>query len=144
MNIVRFCPEHLDLIDLQDAQGHMSAEIAQPGRAARLAQGGQAFTGIDGGEVVVIGGVLEQGRGRGVAWALLSRQAGRHMVAIHRAVRGYMLQSPLPRIEAFVDADFAAGVRWMTALGFVNETPTGPMRKYTPDGRDCYLFARIK
>lgn len=142
MRVARFQPEHLAQIELQEAQGHMSAEIARPGAGQMLANGGAAFSGLVGDTVIAIGGVYEVWPGRGVAWALLSRHAGAHMVAIHRAVHGFLLQCQLPRVEAFVDADFGAGMRWMRALGFELETPA-PMRKYTPHGRDCYLFSRI-
>lgn len=141
MIVARCTPAHLAQIELQPAQGHLSGEVA---RTADMLSHGQSFVGVVDGRVIAAAGVLEVWEGRGIAWALLSRHAGAHMVAIHRAVAGFLAQCPLPRVEAFVDADFAAGMRWMRALGFENETPTGPMRKYTPGGRDCYLFARIK
>ena len=40
-----------------------------------------------------------------------------------------------------VDAAFPQAIRWACMLGFTCETPE-PMRRYTPDGRDAYLFSR--
>jgi hypothetical protein len=40
-----------------------------------------------------------------------------------------------------VDAGFGAGCRWAELLGFSLETPE-PMKKYLPNGRDAYLYAR--
>jgi hypothetical protein len=94
--------------------------------------------------VIGCAGVQEVWAGRAVAWALLSDSAGPNFAAIHRAVHGFLKQCPWQRVEAFVDADFEAGQRWMRMLGFTNETPDAPMRKYTPDGKDCFLYSRVK
>ena len=49
---------------------------------------------------------------------------------------------PAQRIEAHIDVDFLNGHRWVEALGFVIEAPR--MRKFTPDGRDVALYARVR
>jgi RimJ/RimL family protein N-acetyltransferase len=45
------------------------------------------------------------------------------------------------RVEAYVDANFEAGHRWITMLGFERE---GYMRAFSPLGDDAVLYARIK
>ena len=143
MIITAFRPEHVRALELQDAQqyfaGHMTG--AEYGRA--LAQSGQAFTALDGDRVIACSGCVEIWDNRAMAWALISRDAGRHMVGIHKAVAGFLAGAKWRRIEATVDVGFNAGMRWMALLGFKQET-TEPMRAYRPDGGDCYLFARVK
>lgn len=144
MLIAKFKPEHLTGLALQDAQLHLSRELTTPGFGDTLAQSGFAFTALLEGRVLAVAGVLPVWENRAVAWALLAQGAGQHFLPLHRAVHGFLKQTPFVRVEAFVDADFGAGHRWMRMLGFVNETPHAPMRKYTPDGRDCFLFSRVK
>ncbi len=133
-----FHAEHLEQIDAQDAQrawvsGNAEALAASPGTARTLLLDGQPIASA---------GVVEVWPGRGYAWALLSAEAGRYMVRITRAVREFLDGSGYRRVEMAVDADFAAGRRWAEMLGFVCETPQ-PMRAYAPNGRDCYLYARV-
>jgi len=144
MQIVRFTPAHLAALELQDAQIHLSSELTRPGYGDMLAAAGQSFSALAGDRVVCVAGLLPQWEGRAIAWALLSRQAGRYFLPVHRAVHGFLAQSAFRRVEAFVDAEFSRGCRWLEMLGFDNETPGAPMRKYTPDGKDCFLYARVK
>jgi hypothetical protein len=52
-----------------------------------------------------------------------------------------LLIADFKRIEAFVDANFAEGHRWIQMLGFVRE---GYMRSFSPNGNDAVLYARIR
>lgn len=140
---MRFAPlrvEHLAALELQAGQAYMGGDISAPGYAEQLLQG-QAFTAIAGGEVIGCAGCIEPWDNRGILWALVSANAGRHMTAIHRAAVGFLAQSKLRRIETFVDTEFAAGHRWVQMLGFERE---GRMRAFSPDGRDFDLYARVK
>lgn len=143
MRIVAFRPEHLRDLELQDAQQYFGSELLRSGYGEMLARSGQAFTAIGDNGVIICSGCREIWPQRAEAWALVSRHAGKDIVAIHRAVDGFLKQAPWRRIEASVDVGFAAGMRWLTMLGFVNETPDKPMRAYRPDGGDSYLFARV-
>lgn len=61
---------------------------------------------------------------------------------ITRVVRGWLLQTSYPRVDAVVSADFKAGHKWMRMLGFMQE---GPVRRlYMPDGQDgqTYVYFR--
>jgi len=60
---------------------------------------------------------------------------------IHRVVLAVLVAAPWRRIEMAVDCEHASAYRWAQRLGFACE---GRMRAYTPDGRDSFLFARIK
>lgn len=99
-----------------------------------MLRAGPAFTALHGETVLACAGVVEVWAGRALAWALIAEDAGRHMLGIHRAVSGFLMQAPYRRIEATVDEGFEAGHRWLRLMGFVLETPNG-MRGFNPDGR---------
>lgn len=143
MIVTAFRAEHLQRLTLQPAQVHLSAELLKPGYAAMLTAGGPCFTAEHDGRVIACAGVVEVWPGRGMAWALVGEGAGRAMLAIHRAVSGFLIQAPYRRIEATVDAGFDAAQRWIEMLGFTCETPNG-MRGFNPDGSDSFLYSRVK
>lgn len=143
MIIRRFKALDLARIQLQDAQAYFSGEVASPDYARMLEQSGQAFTAVDGDEVLCVSGCAEVWPGRALAWAFLSPAAGRHMLTLSRAVAGFLAQAQYRRIEAIVDDGFEAGHRWMRLLGFRCETPDG-MPGYLPDGRKTFLYARVR
>jgi RimJ/RimL family protein N-acetyltransferase len=72
---------------------------------------------------------------------LISEAAGQHFFMIHKAVRRALLFHNYRRVETAVASDFEQGHRWMSMLGFERE---GRMRAFTPDGRDCDLYARVQ
>lgn len=143
MNIVAFRPEHVRALELQQAQRYFAGEVSGLEYGQVLASSGQAFTALDGDRVIACSGCVEIWDNRAMAWALVSKDAGRHMLGVHRAVSGFLSAAKWRRIEATVDVGFDAGMRWMALLGFHQETRE-PMRAYRPDGGDCYLFARVK
>lgn len=141
MNITRFKAAHLAALELQDAQEYFRSEFVNPEYGEQLAASPWAFTGMVDGRVIVCSGVHEVWAGRGVAWALISKDAGAHFFAVHRAVSGFLKQAPLRRIEAMVDAGFQAGIRWAEMLGMQRE---GLMRAYSPTGNDYFIYSRIQ
>lgn len=141
MNIEPFKAEHLLEIELQAAQQKARDWLCL--ERARLAEGPNAYTAKVDGRVIVCAGVVQGMQGQGVAWAFISHDAGKHMLAITRAVKRYLVVCPYERVEAVVDEGFDAGHRWLESLGFELETPK-PMRKSRPDGGSSYLYARIK
>ena len=143
MIVTAFRPEHVRALELQQAQRYFVGDISSEAYGRMLAQSASAFTALDGGRVIACSGCVEIWDNRAMAWALVSKDAGRHMLGIHKAVAGFLAGAKWRRIEASVDVGFEAGMRWMAMLGFTCETPE-PMRAYRPDGGDCYLFARIK
>lgn len=143
MNIQRFKAEHIAALELQEAQAYFGDQLMTPGYAEMLEAGGCGFTAMADGRVVACAGCSEAWPGRAIAWALVSKDAGRNMVQLHRAVSGYLMASKHRRIEAWVDEGFIAGIRWMEMLGFACETPS-PMQGFRPDGGACFLYARVK
>lgn len=141
MRLERFRAGDLAHLDLQEAQHDLRAQFGDPAYGSALEATAQAFTAWDAdGRVLACAGVHEVWPGRGVAWALIGRDAGREFRAIHRAVSGFLSQCPLRRVEMVVDAKFTAGHRWAKMLGM---TPEGTMRAYSPAGDDYVLYARV-
>lgn len=143
IQIVAFKAAHLQWLELQAAQAYLSADLAKPEHGILVERAGQGFTAMDGDTVIACAGVAEVWNGRAVAWAFISKDAGRHMMSIHRAVAGFLSASRFRRIEAWVDEGFEPGMRWMALLGFTQETAL-PMQGFRPDGGACFLFSRVK
>lgn len=141
MIVERLRPEHLQALILQPAQEFARASLGKPGYAEALAAS-EAFAGIIDGRVVACAGVRELWQGRGEAWALIAKDIGaKGMHETHYAVKRYLDESAMRRIEAACDAAFLQAHRWLYLLGFKYE---GPLESYTPDGRDCLRFARVR
>jgi hypothetical protein len=143
IQIVALKASHLANLELQDAQSYFSGNLTSQEYAESLASEGQSFTAISGERVIACAGVTEIWENRAVAWSLISKDAGRHMLSIHRPIAGFLLASKYRRIEAWVDEGFEPGMRWLEILGFTLETPS-PMRGFRPDGGSCFLFSRVK
>ena len=127
-------------LDVQSAQQYMHALVDMDTDFSELSVAGYAWTAESGDEVLAIAGLLPQWENRALAWALVSKSAGAHFAAIHKAVHRFVSAAPFRRIEATVDVGFRQGCRWIEMLGFEIE---GYMRAYRPDGADMLLYARI-
>ncbi|MFK0377844.1 GNAT family acetyltransferase [Pandoraea sp. NPDC090278] len=141
MIVERLRAEHLLFIELQPAQAFAQALLTREYAETIAGQTGVGWTVLKDGKPVACGGVAEQWPGRAEAWTLLSDDALRTFRHVHRVAQGVIAEAPWNRIEMKVDARHDAGVRWAKRLGFECE---GLMRKYTTDGRDIFLFARVK
>jgi hypothetical protein len=91
--------------------------------------------------ILGLAGILPQGAGRAVAWAILADRPGRHFLAMtRRAKRGVdMALETYERIETYVDAEWPAAVMWARALGF---EPERRARRFA-HGRDAIVFVRF-
>lgn len=138
MNIVPMTAELLQAIDPQPMQ-----RLGQTDHLKVLGNAGTGYVALVDGKPIAAAGVVELWQGRGHAWALLGVEAKDHMLAITRAIRRFLADVPFRRVEMAVDAAFPQAVHWAFMLGFECETPE-PMRQFSPEGRACYLFARVK
>lgn len=141
MRIEPFKAAHLVGMQLQPAQRlsldeGMTAEYA---RALEIAGGG--YTALVDERVIACAGIVEQWRGRGLAWALIAEDAGRHFVRVTRAVHRALEMAQFRRVECHVDCEFGAAIRWAEMLGFEVESK---MRAFTPEGRDSFMFVRVR
>lgn len=139
--IVPFEPEHLTRLSLQPAQAIMQPTLANPTYAQSLKDAGPAYSLVIGDEVLGCMGLIKQWDERAIAWGLISGGAGPHFTRIHKAVLATMALHRFRRIETSVTCNFENGRRWAQSLGFVYE---GTMKAFTPDGRDCDLFAKVR
>jgi hypothetical protein len=142
VRIVRFRPEHLRALALQDEQQAMQTLLDQPEYGPALSLAGPAFTVLVDDLPVVCIGVQEITPHRAEAWALLGQSSGPYLRPITKAVRGWLAQTSYRRVEASVATTFASGHRWATLLGFQAEGP--PRRAFMADGGDAVTYVRLK
>jgi hypothetical protein len=140
LKVIPFEAPHVELLDEQEQSRHLTGHISAA--EVRALKNEYAYTGVADGQVMVCAGVMPMWEGRGQAWCYLSRDSGRHLVAITRAVRRFLDIAPFVRLEMTVDCSFDAGHRWARMLGFKCEAER--MVAYGPDDRDYALYARVK
>jgi hypothetical protein len=101
-----------------------------------------SYSALDGDEVLACAGVIEVAPGRAVAWAYISQDVGCRMKGVTRYVKRFLEMSQYRRIEMDVDCDFIQAHRWARILGFEMECER--RKSFTPDGRDCALYAKVR
>jgi hypothetical protein len=140
MRVIPFEPYHIDLLM---AQGVQSAQVSHvPANYARFQKpAGASVTAFDGDRIIICGGIVPNGDHMGDAWALLSKDAGRYMLWLHRATRRFLQMQRIRRIEATVPMGFVPGCRWAKLLGFRFE---GKMKAYGPEGDTHLRYALIR
>jgi len=141
LRIIALKAEHLLAVQMQPAQGHGQRYVTEAMAGELVEADGIGWAGEQDGRIIACAGILQMHEARGCAWAMFATDALAHFKTIHRVVLAVLAASPWQRIEMTVDTRHAAACRWAHRLGFARE---GLMRAYTPDGRDCYLYARIK
>lgn len=139
-HIVPYEPWHLRAISLQPHQEHLGAYLQATGFADHVTASGPCWTALSGARPIACGGFIKHWVGRSGTWAALSDDAGRHMLALTRAVRRGLVDHPAERIEATVLVGFEPGMRWARALGFEEE---GLLRRYQR-GADHVAFVLLK
>jgi hypothetical protein len=129
--------------DLLFAGGVQESQVSlNPKSGVTLASlPGCALTARADGRVICCGGVVPFFPWLGVLWAILSWDAGIHMVELHRAVGRFLNAQSYRRMEASVPTSFGAGCRWLTLLGFKEE---GILEAYGEAGEDHMRYARIR
>ena len=143
MIIERFKESDLHNINAIEAAGCIYAMVSDPVTKAIILNS-DSWTGIIDGRIVACCGLIKLGPYRGYCWALLAADIGaKGLLKVTKAAIRYLDLQQFPRIDAVVVAVFEQGQRWMKVLGFELETPL-PMRNYLNDGRDAYMYARIR
>jgi hypothetical protein len=140
MEIVPFESHHLRKIMLQEMQLYVEPIISEKELGEALTASGSAYTGIKNDECVACAGVLEYAKGRGMAWALISKNIGGAFVPFVRALKRGLDLQPYRRIEMACDVDFQAAHKLALELGF---TPEGRMKCYFENGNDAILYAKV-
>jgi RimJ/RimL family protein N-acetyltransferase len=142
MEIRQFEPDDFLNLKLQPMQACLSFGGQTVENAQALRQSQESFTATVDGEIVACIGLIEFWPGRRMVWAYLSAGAGPHLLALTRRIRSWMRFFGKGRIEAAIDPQFEASVRWALLLGFQNETPFG-MEEWIP-GKTFHLYARVR
>jgi len=140
MIVVPFEREHLKRMVIQ--QNQQGLEYLLTDAIYATLEGSDAYTALEGDEVLACAGTIEAAPGRAIAWAYISQHVGSRMMGVTKAVKRFLDMAEYRRIEMDVDCDFAQAHRWARMLGFEMECER--RRKYSPDGRDCALYARIR
>lgn len=141
MEVVELKEFHFDLLELQEAQQFFTNLIIDGDYRKELVRlGGSCLYDEENLNVIAMAGVLDLGYGRGMAWALLSKDANKYMHRITKAVKVHLNTVEYQRVEITVEKDFKQAFRWAQMLGFTLETE---MKNYC-NGQTHYLFARYK
>lgn len=140
VEIVAFTPAHLAALTLQAAQASAQSLMSIEHGQQIVSHKGFARTAVVEGQPIACAGVIELWRGRGYAWSYLGDGWEKHAKAVHRAVVENLRASSLRRIEMAINPGHSAARRWAMHLGFDFEYVA---RKWTPDGRDMELWARV-
>lgn len=140
MQYIKFAPVHLEMFIHQPSQADFGECFKDKQYAKHLASQ-ESYTAVEDGYIYGCGGVIEMWEGRALLWSLLSENAGAKMMNIHRVTKDFIRGLLYHRIEMTVDSNFRNGKRWAEMLGFQYE---GTMRGYTPDRRDCDLYAIVR
>lgn len=101
-----------------------------------------AYSLIRDGEILACSGITTIWQDRGEAWTFFGNISKPDFLFVFRAVKKFLDLCEMKRIEASILEGFDASHRWIKLLGFTLEAPSRP--KYTPDGKNYALYARIK
>lgn len=139
IELVPFRREHFELIQPDP----FFADIKDAMQLAPLIRRGNAVTMLDTakGEVLACWGYVWRRSNVYWLWSLPSARGSRNIIRIVRHARAWIATLPAgTRVEASVKAGFVQGVKFVKAIGFVQETPEdAPARLY--DGKnDHHLF----
>lgn len=140
VRIEPFRPEHLLALRLQATQATAQALMTLDHGRQIAACTGLAQSAMLGDEPIASAGVIQLWPGRAYAWAYIGEQAARHWKTVHRAVSAALDGAKWRRIEMAVDVRDPGAKRWAAHLGFDFE---GVARKWTTDGRDVEIWARV-
>ena len=141
MIVKEYAPDDLLKLDLQSGQA-IFKEFTGDKSYAKWLMSGDSYSLFEGDRLLCCAGVIEIWGGRAHGWAFISEQVdGADLLKITRAAKRLFDASPYQRIETTVDIGFTQGHRWAKLLGMEYE---GTHKKYSPDGIDVCMYARIK
>jgi RimJ/RimL family protein N-acetyltransferase len=148
VEIVPFEVEHLvELMrrELTEFTLQRSDEIAKARGEFYLSRG-PCFSAVEDGVIVGAGGLIIMWPGVGEGWLMANKDAAlRHKRYAYEVVIKHIIKLAcdldLRRIQAHVDVNVPAAVKFAEQLGFQRE---GLMRKYGEDGSDHYLYAIVR
>ena len=139
MEVVKFKLDHLKLMVAQGLNDHLVIDD----ELFKSLETEESFSIMDGDKVLLCGGVVAVNIGRGVGWTYIAEGLNlRTMVGVTQFIKRYLNVAPFHRIEMHVDCDFDKAHNWARHLGFDLECKR--MKSFTPDKRDCSLYAMTR
>ena len=145
MRLERFQLHHIKEIELRDNEKAGLASLPNfldICRAYEMA--GNAWTLFSPEGIVCIAGVFPTWPGVGTAWSFTSELVKKYPLSYFKATKKMMEaiadDMGLHRIQTVTRAEDETASRWACHLGFELE---GTMKRYSPDGKDCLMFARV-
>lgn len=95
------------------------------------------------GKPIICGGVVDLWAGVGEAWMLVSETAKQLRYTSIVGIKEFVddVFKDYHRLQAIVDCENYEGIRLVEWLGFDRE---GMLRKYSMNGRDQFIYARVK
>ena len=143
--VTGFEPWHLKALQYRAREARIFTKIDRNADSKlKAVQLGTAFTGFCEQGIIGCAGIVPVWRGVGHAWVVLGRDYKSHRVWVHKQVVTYLDKiingMNLHRVEATVDCNFMPGIQWLERMNFKLE---GQKKKYGPDGKDHYSYARI-
>lgn len=143
IKLIPYHPEHLNLIEAKEEDIARYGEINGDTYIA-LSENGVAFTAIEDGRILVIGGILQTSMHTGYCWTLISKHASKGGVKVFRLVKNQleamMRDMKIHRVETSNLRDAVDHHKWCKLLGFEEE---GILKKYDDRKRDYIRFAKI-
>ena len=138
--VIPFRGHHIAELDNWGAQQWMRTHFGDLDYSV-YEQAGPAHTGVAGDHVVICAGLMRINDYRAIAWAFVADTLPQHMVAAHKAVSRFLERQPFKRVEAFVEPESQAAVRWVQMLGFQLECAEKPF--FLPDGGTAAEYVRF-
>jgi RimJ/RimL family protein N-acetyltransferase len=141
IEVVPFSIEHLKSMAHQERnKGINFLEVVD---TMRSLEAQSSFSAIVDGVVWGCAGFVQMHNGRAAAWAYIADGLSmRDMALLTRAVKLQLAVTEFNRIEIYVDCEFEKAHNWARHLGFTMECER--MKSFTPDKRDCALYAMVR
>lgn len=138
-----------DLFQLDIRPEQPSALAHRRHMAEQFERLGESWTFTAGGRVLVVAGLMQMWPGRALAWSVVAdHRPWREMMAVGAEMRrllAHYLGHRYHRIEAYADAEplewWLTCDWWLRRLGFNEE---GRLSRFTQDGRDQMVYARVR
>lgn len=144
MHVETFAVHHLAALGRSTSGLFMDEFPDRNDRIKAYVSMGPAFTLFDGEQPVACGGVVVAWKGVGEAWLVPHESPEPWGKAIIYAARHFLRliceQEKLHRLQVCSVCGHGVDPRWFRAMGFI-EKPVR-LKKYTPNGKDCLLYAR--
>ncbi len=142
MKFVSYHPDHF--IEIAPVVKDMKMSKDDFTALAHMHANHPATTALDdNGKVIACFGITPMWRGVVFIWSALGPDtAEKYGMTLYRGTVSFIneLLKRYHRIQCEVISTNKTSVRFIKRFGFKRE---GCMKKYTPDGQDCYLYARV-